>query len=68
MHLMKNFQKGGMGEVLKFVTPDRRRVANGLTSSGPKPAAYFEKIARFTQIPRFGPLGWLMEITSLAAR
>ena len=38
MHLMKNFQKGGMGEVLKFVTPDGRRVANGQTSSGPKPA------------------------------
>ena len=27
-----------MGEVLKFVTPDRRKVANGPTSSGPKPA------------------------------
>ena len=38
MHLMKNFQKGGMGDVLKFVTPDGRRVANGPTSSGPKPA------------------------------
>ena len=38
MHLMKNFQKGGMGEVLKFVTPDRRKVANRPTSSGPKPA------------------------------
>ena len=38
MHPMKIFQKEGMGEVLKFVTPDRRRVANGPTSSGPKPA------------------------------
>ena len=27
-----------MGDVLKFVTPDGRRVANGPTSSGPKPA------------------------------
>ena len=27
-----------MGEVLKFVTPDGRRVANGPTSSGPQPA------------------------------
>ena len=38
MHLMKNFQKGGMGDVLKFVTPDGRRVANKPTSSGLKPA------------------------------
>ena len=38
MHLMKNFQKGGMGKVLKFVTPDGRRVANVPTSSGPEPA------------------------------
>ena len=38
MHLMKNFQKGGMAEVLKFVTTDGRRVTNGPTSSGPKPA------------------------------
>ena len=38
MHLMKNFQKGGMGEVLKFVTPHGQRVANEPTSSGPKPA------------------------------
>ena len=36
MHLMNNFQKGGMGDVLKFVTLDGRRVANGPTSSGPK--------------------------------
>ena len=27
-----------MGDVLKFVTADARRVANGPTSSGPKPA------------------------------
>ena len=27
-----------MGDVLKFVTADGRRVANGPTSSGPKPA------------------------------
>ena len=38
MHLMKIFRKGGMGDVIKFVTPDGRRVANGPTSSGPKPA------------------------------
>ena len=38
MHLMNIFQKGGMGDVLKFVTPDGRRVANGPTSSVPKPA------------------------------
>ena len=27
-----------MGDVLKFVTPDGRRVANGPTETGPKPA------------------------------
>ena len=30
--------------------------------------AYFEEIARFTQIPRSRPFDWLIEITSLAAR
>ena len=38
MHLMNILHKGGMGDILKFVTPDGRRVANGPTSSGPKPA------------------------------
>ena len=34
----EKFSEGGMGEVLKFVTPDGRRVANEPTSSGLKPA------------------------------
>ena len=39
---MKNFQKGGMGEVLKFVTPD-----GGLRNKTQKKLRLFAKLTQF---------------------
>ena len=42
MYLMKNFQKGGMGEVLKIVILDE-----GFRKKGKKTFAFFAKMTQF---------------------
>ena len=45
MYVMKNFQKGGMGEVLKFVT-----LNGGLRKKTQKTFAFLAKMTQFSDL------------------